>query len=209
MNPHVTPPSRRPMQPLVCDLGLARMRVHEFCGPARHALAALLLAQTAGPVLWVSPGWQAERVFPEGLAAFADPGRLIFAQARRPEDVLWSAEEALRSGAVGLVLADLATVPGLTPVRRLHLAAEAGAEIARHRSRPAPLGVLLTAGEGGAAGVESRWSLTVLPTEAGTTARRWRLDLLRARMEPPRAWALHRDAEGRMTLTTHAELIPA
>ena len=41
-------------------------------------------------VIWVSPGWVAERVYPPGLRDLTDPGRIIFARARRPEDVLWA-----------------------------------------------------------------------------------------------------------------------
>ena len=199
-------PKAHPVQHLPGGLPLARGRVHEFCGPARVALAALLLGETQGPVIWISPGWQAERIFPDGLRSFADPGRLIFARARRPEDLLWSMEEALRSGAAPLVLAELPEPPALTPVRRLHLAAEAGAEAARHRGRIAPLGVMLTPGAGGAAGVESRWRMAAAPTaSAGASGLpvldpAWRLDRLRARMDPPKGWHLSRDGKGQITL---------
>ena len=101
-----------PEQALPGGLGLTlkRGRVHEICGPARMALAALVLSESQGPVLWISPGWQAERLYPPGLREFADPGRIIFARARRPEDILWSAEEALRSGAVPLVVVELVQI---------------------------------------------------------------------------------------------------
>ncbi|MDT8854107.1 hypothetical protein RNZ50_03470 [Paracoccaceae bacterium Fryx2] len=184
----------RPMQPLPGGLGLARGRVHEFCGMARRTLAAMVLAESSGPVIWIGPGWQAERLFPDGLRRFADPGRLIFATARRPEDLLWSMEEALRSGAAPLVLADLTAPPGLTPVRRLQLACEAGAEAARRAGRPAPLGLMLTPGGGGAAGVDSRWALAPAPEGA------WRLDRLRARTDPPASWHLAEDAGRRLAL---------
>jgi protein ImuA len=47
-------------------------------------------------------------------------------EARRAFDVLWTAEEGLRSGALGLVVAELSRAPDLTASRRLQLAAEAG-----------------------------------------------------------------------------------
>lgn len=180
-------------------LALARARLHEFCGPARVTLAAMLMGQCTGDVVWIMPGWQAERLYPDGLCAFADPGRLILARARRPEDMLWSMEESLRSGAVGLVICELAAAPGLTPVRRLHLAAEAGAEAARHRGRVPPLGVILTPGAGGAPGVETRWQLAPRPTRAtgGANLPVWRLDRLRARMQPPAAWDLETGPGGK------------
>ncbi|MBI1170564.1 hypothetical protein GC209_04110 [bacterium] len=187
-----------PEQPLPggLGLGLARGRVHEVCGPARASLAALVMGESQGPVLWISPGWLPERIYPAGLAELADPGRIIFAQARRPEDLLWSMEEALRSGAVPLVLTDLPAPPALTPVRRLHLAAETGAEAARHAGRPPPLGLILTPENGGAQGVESRWHMT--PTASGSTLteRRsaWILRRLRARMAPEAAFHLRREA---------------
>lgn len=177
-------------------LGLARGRVHEICGPARTTLAALILGESQGPVIWIGPGWLPERLYPAGLAELADPGRIIFARARRPEDLLWSMEEALRSGAAPLVLTDLIAPPGLTPVRRLHLAAEAGAEAARHAGRLPPLGLLLTPERGGAQGVESRWHMEAAPSGTTLITRRsaWVLRRLRARMAPEAAFHLRREA---------------
>ena len=192
-----------PAQALPGGLGLslARGRVHEVCGPARVTLAALILGESQGPVLWISPGWVPERIYPAGLAELADPGRIIFARARRPEDLLWSMEEALRSGAVPLVLADLPGPPALTPIRRLHLACEAGAEAAGHRGRLPPLGLILTPGEGGSQGVESRWQMTAAPSGSTLMENRsaWTLRRLRARMDPPAEWRLVGDAEGRVS----------
>ncbi|MGP3697516.1 ImuA family protein [Rhodobacter sp. NSM] len=180
----------RPMQRLVGDLSLSRARVHEFCGPARRLLALVLMAGGRGPVVWIHPGWRPERLYPDGMRDFAEPGRLILARARRPEDLLWSMEEALRSGAVPLVVAELPEPPPLTPVRRLHLAAEAGAETAAGVGADQPIGILLTPGDGGSAGIETRWRLAPFPEG------RWRLDRLRARMEPPAGWILRRGDKG-------------
>jgi protein ImuA len=197
-------PRPRGMQPMpggaAAGIGIARGRVHEFCGPARVALAAQVMGAGMGPVMWISPGWQAERLFPDGVARFADPGRIIAVRVRRAEEALWAMEEALRCGGVPLVVAELTTLPGLTPVRRLHLAAEAGAEAAQQAGQGvAPLGILLMAGEGGAPGVESRWRMRPLPSastlveEAGQA---WHLLRERARIAPPAAWHLRRRGNG-------------
>jgi len=193
--PILHPPDARkgwPDQQLIGALTLSRGRLHEFCGQARVTLAAMLMRHSQGPVIWVLPGWQAERVFPAGLAEFADPGRIIWARARRPEDILWTMEEALRSGAVPLVIGEVLAPPALTPIRRLHLAAESGAEAARHADRLAPMGVMLTPGEGGAQGVETRWQLTATPSGSTLYERRqaWRLRRLRARMAPVAEWRI-------------------
>lgn len=203
------PETRRPWPVLTLPgglgLSLLRGRVHEICGPARWTLAAMALRESSGPVLWIGPGWVAERIYPAGLLDWADPGRVIFARARRPEDLLWSMEEALRSGAVPLVLVELPGPPGLTPVRRLHLAAEQGAEAARHAGRLPPLGLLLTPAEGGAQGVESSWHMAAAPSGSTLIAPRsaWILRRLRARLAPEASFVLRReppDAEGHCAL---------
>lgn len=159
------------------DITLRRGRVHEACGPARRTFALWLAGQTQGMVLWISPAWWSERLNPDGIIGFADPARFLFATPDRVEDLLWATEEALRSGTIPLVIADLPDAPGLTPVRRLHLAAET--------PRPAPLGLLLTPQDGGAQGVETRWHMA--PAHQDHTSH-WHLERRRARSLPPQSW---------------------
>lgn len=162
------------------DIALAQARVHECTGPARRVFALWVASHLPGRVLWIAPGWLPEQLHPDGMAEIADPDRVLFAYPDQDIDLLWSAEEALRSGAVALVVADLPAPPTLTPVRRLQLAAEAGAT-----PGPAPLGLLLTPDDDGTRGVESRWHMA---PGFGDGHPRWRLERRRARSLPPRAW---------------------
>ncbi|MCA0906356.1 hypothetical protein LCM27_08095 [Ruegeria marisrubri] len=155
-------------------------RVHEACGPARRSFAMWLAGQTQGPVLWISPAWEPGQLNPDGMMAFADPARFIFVHPTRAEDLLWCLEEALRSGAIPLIIGDLPGAPGLIPIRRMHLAAEQGDAMGR-----APLGLLLTPGDGGAQGVETRWHMAATHRDE---ARIWTLTRRRARALPPVTW---------------------
>jgi protein ImuA len=198
--PHLalTPPRPQDLAPLAGDLTLRRGRVHEGCGPSRIRLAVQVMARGRGPVVWARPAWGSDRLNAAGLQPLADPARLIFATAGREEGLLWAMEEALRSGAAPLVVAELTAPPGLTAVRRLHLAAEAGA--AATGGAPAPLGLILTPGQGGAAGVESRWHLAPLPSPSllWADADSWMLTRLRARLAPPARWRLLGGAHARV-----------
>ena len=184
---------KRPALTVLQDIDLDLGRVHECAGRARRVFALMLAARTSGPVLWIAPAYGTDRLNPDGMLRFVDPGRFIFVAPQRAEDLLWSMEEALRSGAVPLVVTDMPGFPALTPVRRLHLAAEAGAAQA---PRP-PLGLLLTPDEGGAQGVETRWVMQpdMAPDMAKDMAKelphdhlRWHLARSRARRAPPRDW---------------------
>ena len=172
----------RPQVTIYDGIALDYGRTHEACGPARRTFALWLAAATTGPVLWISPAWEVDQLNPDGMMDFTCPSRFLFLHASRQDDLLWATEEALRAGQVPLVVTDLPAPPGLKPIRRLHLAAQSGA---RHGS--APLGLLLTPGNGGAAGIESLWHLA--PDHAGLQ-RQWLLKRLRARTLPPRSWQL-------------------
>lgn len=171
----------RPEVPFLDGMSLALARVHEGCGPSRRMLALMIARAFEGPVFWLRLAWTAEHLNPAGLPDGVNPGRITTVDARRPEDILWTMEEVLRSGAVPLCVADLPAAPSLTAVRRMHLAAETGTA----EGTVAPLGLLLTPGAGGAAGVESRWHLA--PDHAPGTSR-WRLTRTRARTAPVQSW---------------------
>ncbi|MEO1468533.1 MAG: hypothetical protein AAFV86_05725 [Pseudomonadota bacterium] len=132
---------------------LAPGRVHEATGPGRRAFAAALAGaaggtgeaggpggtgeaggpggtgEAGGPggtVLWILDARLAETFCPAGLAPLLDPARLVLARPSGLIAALQVAEEALRSGAVPLVVAELEAAPDLTQSRRLQLAAGTG-----------------------------------------------------------------------------------
>jgi protein ImuA len=187
-------PRPQDLHPMLGALSLRRGRVHELCGPSRLRLAAEIMGKGQGPVVWVRPAWVAERLNAAGLQPLADPARLILVHSDREEELLWAAEEALRSGAAPLVVAELLTPPRLTPIRRLHLAAEAGAGAAARDGGAAPLGLVLLPGLGGAEGVESRWHMAPLASRSllWSDAASWTLTRLRARLLPPARWSVER-----------------
>ncbi len=185
--PLAAPGPRPPGNQTFLDgLSLARARAHEATGPARRTFAMLLARATTGPVFWVHPGWQPSRPHAPGMVAFADPGRFTFVRADRPPDILWVLEEVMRAGVVPLVVGDLPAPPGLTPVRRLHLAGEAG----RAAAGRGPIALLLTP-QGNSPGVESRWHMR--PAHGPAPEREgWHLTRSRARMAPEQSWQVTR-----------------
>lgn len=188
MSSSLSPLTRHPARPLprtelAEGLSFSHGRVHELCGPARRTLAVRLMAQSRGPVLWFLPTWTKERMAAQGMAPWLNPARIVFVATERDEDMFWGLEEALRSGAAPVVVAEVETQPGLTPIRRLHLAAEASGG-----KGAVPLILLLSPEDGGAQGVESRWHMG--PAHERTGAERWVLTRLRARLEPPASFTL-------------------
>ena len=105
---------------------LAPGRVHEATGTGRRGFAAALAGRLAGPLLWVQDGRDGDGLYPPGLAAVFDPARMILCRPVGALAVLQVMEEALRSGAVALVVGELAEAPDLTASRRLQLAAGTG-----------------------------------------------------------------------------------
>jgi protein ImuA len=187
--------SRRPHRPAPevtlgdAEIALRLGRVHELCGPARHTLALALAARAGGPVIWLSAQTQTETLCADALAEWINPAEILFVEAEKRDMLLWAMEEALRDGHAPVVIADLAAPPGMVPIRRLHLAAEAGCGVGVCR----PLALLLTPEEGGAPGIETRWALNPAHHEGRD---HWKIQRLRARMAPPRDWLMTRTSSG-------------
>lgn len=105
---------------------LRTKRTHEVMGPGSVFFAFALAATQTGPILWVEEDWQEEAINPWGIADFIDPARLLVAKTQSQTETLAVAEDALRAGAVDLVMYRLTTSYSLTAGRRLQLAADAG-----------------------------------------------------------------------------------
>lgn len=179
--------------------GLAQGALHEAVGAggdvAHGAAAALfvatVLARTRGPVLWVStrPDLFAPGLAAAGLAA----DRVVHVEAGRA--VLAAMEEGLRLGAgMGGVVGEVEGRFGLTPSRRLQLAAEAAgvAAFVVRRARAADDPALHAP-----SAAATRWRVTNLPSAPplahapgvpGLGPPRWRLELLRARGGEASSW---------------------
>ena len=140
-------------------------RVHEVCGPGATAFAAIAAAGAGGTVLWVREGWLVESLHPPGLTAFLDPARLLLARCERQTDSLAIAEEALRDGAVPLVVIEITRPLDLREGRRLQLAALHGGTT----------GLCLIPEGMGSNAAETRWHAAPILTEEDSTLMRWEI----------------------------------
>jgi protein ImuA len=189
--------------------GLSLGALHEACaagpefahGAATALFAAGVAARLDGPVLWCLPR---RNLFAPALAgAGLHPDRLLYAEAGDEATVLAVAEEALRHPGLASVVAEVTRL-GLTPSRRLQLAAEAsgalGLVIRRWPRSGAP--------PAGSTAAATRWQVAALPsaplggTTPGVGRPRWRLELVRCRGgEVPRTWTVEAcDGAGRLRL---------
>jgi protein ImuA len=185
--------------------GLAPDAIHEIAAgayadtPAAMGFAAslalrrLFMEESASrPLLWVRlchANGEWGRLYGHGLARLGMPrDRLLTVSLRKPQSLLWTVEEALRSGSLALVIADTDRhAVDLTVTRRLSLAAKAG-------STPAFL--LFPHGLSGGTAALTRWCIRAHPSSPpffdadapGGPA--WVLALERCRAGRPGVWSV-------------------
>jgi protein ImuA len=142
-------------------------RVHEASGPATPAFAAVASAQAEGHLLWIKEGWRADIINPIGLLPFFDPARLLMALTRNQTDSLAVAEEALKDGALALVVIETTRPLNLREGRRLQLAAKGGRTT----------GLCLIPEGMGSNAAETRWHVTPLcdPSGKETALMQWEI----------------------------------
>lgn len=168
--------------------GLALGGLHEIAGggdgtvdgAAASLFAAGIVARTHGKVLWA---FTRPDLFAPALAqAGLQPDRVIYLEAGDDKSVLACAEEGLRHGGLGAVVAEIARMP-MTASRRLQLASEGSGTIGialrrwRRQSEASDFGQPTAA--------ITRWRVSALPSEAlpvpGVGRHRWLVELIRAR----------------------------
>ncbi len=168
--------------------GLAQGAVHEVAdggngaidGSAAALFAAGIAARTTGKVLWCI---SRPDLFEPALAqAGLVPDRVIFIEAGDDKTVLACAEEGLRHGGLGAVIAEVGKFP-MTSSRRLQLAAEGKTTIGivlRRWKRQTD-----AADFGQPTAADTRWRVSVLPSVPlpvpGVGRSRWLIELIRAR----------------------------
>ena len=174
--------------------GLRRGCVHEVGGDAAATgFCAVVLARAGaagGSLLWLAGDVGRGKLYPPGLLRYGlGPERLVMATGlRRPGDVAWAFEEALRSRAVKGVVAESPPL-GTAASRRLMLAAE-GSDVVGLLLAPGPC-----RGAGAVPTAESRWRIVSARRNSGQSERRrvrwrtgrtaWRVELLRCRGGKP------------------------
>ncbi len=115
--------------------------------------------------IWFVEDWMHESVNPLGLQVHCDPHQVLVGKCRNATDVLAATEEALRSGVVSLVIAELTQSLSLTAGRRLQLAAEAGGST----------GLMIVRDGMGSNATQTRWQVSPIYHVNDSTRMRWSL----------------------------------
>lgn len=138
---------------------------HEVCGAGAYVFAFALTAQLTGHTMWIRENWDTTEINPTGFADFAAPAALTICNTKNQSETFAVAEEALRSGAVPLVVMSLNKPVGLTEGRRLQLAARDGKST----------GLAIISEGMGSNAAETRWRCTPVFAPKDSTLQKWEL----------------------------------
>lgn len=144
---------------------LKSSRYHEVTGAGAYSFASICCGKAAGNAIWFLEGRMHEVVNPLGLQAHCDPHQVLVGKCSNPTDVLAVTEDALRSGVVSLVIAELTKPLSLTAGRRLQLAAEAGGST----------GLIIVSDGMGSNATQTRWHVSPVYSSGDSTQMRWSL----------------------------------
>lgn len=195
----------------LADHGLDKGGLHEIAAASANlsddAAATLFAAGVAGrfagasggTVLWVVTAFD---LYAPGLEQVGlGPDRIVYGQGRKDAEILAMAEDALRSGSIACVIAEVKSAD-MTATRRLQLAASDGqTPILLYRRRRSRERCPLTA----PSAAMTRWRIGCLPSQRlpwpGIGRSRWQVELVRQRGGNSFSLELEAcDAEGRLAV---------
>ena len=101
-------------------------RVHEVTGASADGFIASVLGRTQGHIVWIGRARDINSICPQAAQRFFCPSRLICVEALSRKEILWAAEQALRSQGASAIVVELSRGPDLTESRRLQISAEQG-----------------------------------------------------------------------------------
>lgn len=101
-------------------------RVHEVTGASADGFIASVLGRTQGHIVWIGRSRDINSICPQAAQRFFCPSRLICVEALSRKEILWAAEQALRSQGASAIVVELTRGPDLTESRRLQISAEQG-----------------------------------------------------------------------------------
>jgi len=147
------------------------------------------------PLLWcrlARMGMEAGGLYGPGLNAIGLPAaRIVTVALRRQQALLWTADEALKSGALSGVILDLDPAKcTVTATRRLQLAAQAG---------QTPAIIIMAHASASLSAARSRWAVASLPSlpppldERAPGKPTWRVELRRCRRGKPGIFSVEWD----------------
>lgn len=166
--------------------------VHEFLcasmeeGTAASGFIAALLSsilKTGAPSVWIT---SVKQVFPPALRAFGiEPHQIIFIRSKKPKEILWTLEEALKCDALSAVVGEISEISFLES-RRLQLAIEK-TRVPGFLIRQDPVNLSTVS--------VTKWRVRPLPTEKeaplpGIGFPRWQVELLKVRSGRPGSWQM-------------------
>jgi protein ImuA len=148
------------------------------------------LMREKGTCIWIS---NKRKIFPPALKSFGiDPERILFVDAWKTKDILWTIEESLKCSAITAVVGEMDQI-NFNDSRRLQLAVEKSRVTGFiHRRQPKVIDPLACV---------TRWKIRSAPSNLpegmpGVGFPRWKVELLKVRNGKPGKWILQWSPRG-------------
>lgn len=165
-----------------------RGRIHEVQGTSADGFAAAMIAKAGGSSLWAGRRRDIHSLSPNALLRYFDVSKLTLTECLTRKEILWAADQALRSKGFESVVLQLHQGPNFNESRRLQIAAEAG------RST----GLVIINGHAQSSAAQSRWQCTPLKTTTSAAANDhiWQWDCTKNKSGTLGAWQVRWKEDG-------------